>query len=175
MVLQESEGKRSLPRKARSCGKFIIKNDYYKIFQYVHTLRDLTTHLTRHASAQYITTKVVVDIYSLYNIHFYLKVQPQLTLQVYQNESIWFTRTFQGRSQAPFGAVRRPKRAALFLFLSIHIIDIVGYSKQVTLYYTRLAGVVTGEAFLFLASVTTLFLIVCVIHMILFYHNLQCQ
>ena len=46
---------------------------------------------------------------------------------------------------------RRPKRAALFLFLSIHIIDIVGYSKQVTLYYTHLAGVVTGEAFLFLA------------------------
>ena len=32
MVLQASEGKRSLPRKARSCGKFIIKNDYYKIF-----------------------------------------------------------------------------------------------------------------------------------------------
>ena len=32
MALQASEGKRSLPRKARSCGKFIIKNDYYKIF-----------------------------------------------------------------------------------------------------------------------------------------------
>ena len=96
-------------------------------------------------------------------------------MQVYQNESIWFTRTFQGRSQAPFGAVRRPKRAALFLFLSIHIIDIVGYSKQVTLYYTHLSGVVTGEASLFLASVTTLSKKVCVIHMVIFCYNLQCH
>ena len=52
--------------------------------------------------------------------------------------------------------------------LPIHIIDIVGYSKQVTLYYTRLAGVVTGEAFLFLASVTTLFLkSVCYIYLLI--------
>ena len=29
--------------------------------------------------------------------------------------------------------------------------DIVGYSKQVTLYYPHLAGVVTSEAFLFIA------------------------
>ena len=70
---------------------------------------------------------------------------------------------------------RRPKRATLFLFLSIHIIDIVDYSKQVTLYYTHLAGVVTGETFLFLASVTTLSKKVCVIHMVIFCYNLQCH
>ena len=59
--------------------------------------------------------------------------------------------------------------------LSIHNNDIVGYLKQVTFYYTHLSGVVTGEAFLFLASVTTLSKKVCVIHMILFCHNLQCH
>ena len=77
--------------------------------------------------------------------------------------------------RAPLGAAGDRSEQALFLFLSIHIIDIVGYSKQVTLYYTHLAGVVTGEAFLFLASVTTLSLKVCVIHMVIFCYNLQCH
>ena len=39
-----------------------------------------------------------------------------------------------------------------FFYLSIHNNDIVGYLKQVTFYYTHLSGVVTGEAFLFLAG-----------------------
>jgi len=38
-----------------------------------------------------------------------------LTLQVYQNKSIWFTRTFQVRSQAPLGAVGDLSEQALFL------------------------------------------------------------
>ena len=62
-----------------------------------------------------------------------------------------------------------------FFYLSIHNNDIVGYLKQVTFYYTHLSGVVTGEAFLFLASATTLSLKVCAIHMFLFCHNLQCH
>ena len=70
-----------------------------------------------------------------------------------------------------------PKLAVPYFLYPIHVAAIVieGYLKQINLYHTHHTGAVTGEAFLFLASATTLFLKVCVIHMILFCHNLQCH
>ena len=76
MALQASEGKRSLPRKARSCGKFIIKNDYYKNFLVCSHFAwfDNSPNETRKRAIHhnwviyYMTTKLIIGIYSIYHI-----------------------------------------------------------------------------------------------------------
>ena len=55
--------KRSLPSKARSRGNFYYIMNYS---MYIHALREMTAHLTR-VQTQYVTTKLIIGIYSLYN------------------------------------------------------------------------------------------------------------
>jgi len=53
VVLQASEGKRCLPRKARSHGKVYIKRIMLYCCIYVHATREMTAHLTRRINAPY--------------------------------------------------------------------------------------------------------------------------
>ena len=76
MVLQASKGKHSLPRKARSCGKFIITNDYYKNslvclrFPWFGNSPNETRKRAIHHNwvIYYMTTELIIGIYSLYHI-----------------------------------------------------------------------------------------------------------